>query len=72
MTDRKLLEEKIKQKGVKKGFLAEAIGVSRGTFSAQLRGRTEFKASQIKTLCELLDIEDGETMTSIFFASSGA
>lgn len=71
MTNRKLLEDKIKQKGLKKGFLAEAIGVSRTTFCAQLQGKTEFKASQIRVLCECLGI-DGEDMTAIFFGPDGA
>ena len=72
MTDRKLLEAKIKQKGLKKYFLAEQLGVSRATFSALLNNDTEFKASQIHKLCELLDINDEETMRSIFFAQVGA
>ena len=72
MTDRKLLEDRIKQKGLKKGFLAEKLGVSRTTFCALLRNETEFKVSQIQTLCELLDIQDDETMKSIFFAQLGA
>lgn len=71
MTNRKLLEDKIVQAGVKKGFLAERIGVSRSTFSALLRNESEFKASQISTLCELLNIKD-EELNAIFFAHSGA
>lgn len=72
MTNRKLLEDRISQKGLKKGFLAEKLGVSRTTFCALLRNETEFKASQIRTLCELLDIRDDETMKAIFFAHAGA
>lgn len=72
MLDRELLEEKIRQKGVKKGYLAERIGVSRTTFCAMLRNETEFKVSQIKVLCEILDIQDDETLKAIFFAHNGA
>jgi transcriptional regulator with XRE-family HTH domain len=72
VTNRELLEEKINQKGLKKGFLAEKIGVSRATFSALLRNESEFKVSQIRTLCELLGIDDDETMKAIFFAPDGA
>lgn len=71
MTNRGLLEEKIKQKGLKKGFLAGAIGVSRTTFCALMGGKSEFKASQIRTLCELLDINADE-ITAIFFDPTGA
>lgn len=68
MIDSKKLEERIKQSGLKKGYLAERIGVSRTTFSALLSNKSEFKVSQIRTLCELLDIHDDETLRAIFFA----
>lgn len=72
MTNIQLLEDKIRQSGMKKGFLAEKLGVSRTTFSALLRNETEFKASQIRMLCDLLGIKDDETMKAIFFAQNGA
>ena len=71
MIDRKLLEGKIKQKGLKKCFLAELLGVSRSTFCALLAGKSEFRASQIRALCELLNLDDDE-MKAIFFGSNGA
>jgi DNA-binding XRE family transcriptional regulator len=67
MTNTKLLEEKIKQSGIKKGFLADKLGVSRSTFYAQIRNGVEFKVSQVQTLCNLLGIKDQETMHAIFF-----
>lgn len=72
MTNIQLLEDKIRQSGMKKGFLAEKLGVSRTTFSALLRNETEFKASQIRMLCDLLGIKDDETVKAIFFAQNGA
>lgn len=72
MTNTKLLGDKIKQSGLKKGYLAEKIGVSRTTFYALLRNKSEFKASQIRTLCEVLGVNDDETMKSIFFDEIGA
>lgn len=72
MTDGKMLEEKIRQSGLKKGFIAERLGISRATFRALLNNQAEFKASQIRVLCDLLDIRDEETMMAIFFATSVA
>ena len=72
MTNTTLLEDKIRQSGLKKGFLAEKLGVSRGTFCALLNNNAEFKANQIRVLCELLGIEDDETLRAIFFAPNGA
>lgn len=72
MTNTTLLEEKIKQSGLKKGYLADRIGVSRSTFYAQVRNGVEFRVSQVKILCSLLGIKDPETMQAIFFSPDGA
>ena len=72
MTNTRLLEEVIRKSGIKKGHLAEKIGVSRATFSALLRNEAEFKASQIRVICEVLGINDPAEMEAIFFAPSGA
>lgn len=72
MTDTKKLEKIISDSGLKKGFLAKKIGVSRSTFYALMRNEAEFKASQIKILCDLLGIRDRKTMQSIFFGQGVA
>lgn len=72
MTNKKLLEDKIRQSGLKKGFLAQEIGVSRSTFCALLNNKSEFKANQIRKLCDLLDIKDDKTLRAIFFTPDGA
>ena len=68
MVDSNKLEKLIQQQGLKKGYVAERLGVSRGTFCALLSGKSEFKVSQIRVLCEILGIHDDETLRSIFFA----
>lgn len=68
MVDTKKLEQLIRKSGLKKGYLAEQLGISRGTFCALLNNRTEFRVSQIRTLCEILGIHDDETLRAIFFA----
>lgn len=72
MTNTDKLNDLIRQKGIKKGYLAKRLGVSNTTFYALLRNKTEFKASHIRILCEELGIEDNETMKAIFFAPVGA
>ena len=72
MVNRNLLNEKIKQSGLKKSYLAESIGVSRSTFCALLNNKSEFRVSQIQILCALLGIRDDETLRAIFFAQNGA
>lgn len=72
MTNIKLLEERIQKSGLKKGYLAKQIGVSRGTFRSLLANKSEFKTSQVEALCRILDIKDDKTVKAIFFASRGA
>lgn len=71
MTNKEMLEQAIRDKGLKKSFLAEKIGLTPAGFYNCLNNRAEFKASQINTLCELLGIEDLQTKEAIFFADFG-
>lgn len=71
MTNKQLLEQAIREKGLKKSFLAEKIGLTPAGFYNCLNNKAEFKASQINTLCDLLDIKDLATKEAIFFADCG-
>jgi plasmid maintenance system antidote protein VapI len=72
MTNGKLLEEKIQQSGLKKGFIAEKLGVSTTTLTALINNNAEFKASQIVAMCNVLNIHDDAEIKAIFFAQVGA
>jgi len=72
MTNKKLLEQRIDDLGLKKNFLAKKVGLSDQGFRNCLNNQAEFKASQIAVLCEILQITDIETVKSIFFAGNGA
>lgn len=72
MTNVSLLEEKIRNSGFKKTFIAEKLGISRATLSALLSNKAEFKASQISTICTILGIHDDAEIRAIFFADNGA
>ena len=68
MTNVVLLESYIKKSGLKRGKLAEALGISLQAFKKKTNGTREFKASEIKTLCNMLGITDSGVMDRIFFA----
>lgn len=63
MTNTFALEMAIKQKGLTKKAVAKAIGLSEYGFQLKITNKTEFKASEIQMLCDLLDLPD----KSIFF-----
>ena len=71
MTNTKLLKDKIQQSGLKKTYIANALGMSRPTFNTYLEGKAEFRVNHMNTLCVLLNI-DVEQREAIFFAPSGA
>ena len=56
----KLLQQKIKDSGLKMGFIAEKLGRSRQALSDKIQGKTEFLPSEIRVLCELLHLSDDD------------
>lgn len=68
MTNTALLEERIAKSGYKKSYLADKIGKSAYALALKINNKTEFKASEIDILCELLGIDVIERM-AIFFAN---
>lgn len=68
MTNSKLLYDKIKEKGLKIGFIVEKLGTSYSWFKKKADGLVAFKAYEIQILCEILDITDHEEKEAIFFA----
>lgn len=68
MTNVDLLEDKIIKSGKKKTFLAARVGLSLVGFRRCCTNKAEFKASQIKILCEELGIKTPKERETIFFA----
>lgn len=67
MTNTEALEKKIRDQGIKKVFLAEKLGITSFGLSKKINNINEFKASEIQTLCELLNITSLKEKESIFF-----
>ena len=66
MTDTALLRAKIDASGYKLRYIAAKIGLSYHGFSNKVQNKTDFTASEINGLCELLGIGT-EEMKQIFF-----
>lgn len=67
MTNTELLKEKIEQSGYKLKYVASQLGITYYGFLKKINNETEFKASEIQTLCNLLEITKVEK-EQIFFA----
>ena len=68
LTDTKMLEARIKASGLKMSYLAEQLNLTRQGFWLKVKNRNEFRASEIKRLCELLNITALREREQIFFA----
>lgn len=68
MTDTKLLRRKINDSGYKLTFIAKKLGITYQGFLNKTNNATEFKATEIQALCDLLKI-DMQEKEKIFFES---
>lgn len=68
MTNTVLLRQKIDESGYKLHFIAKRIGITYQGFLKKINNETEFKATEIQVLCDLLKIDIREK-EAIFFAS---
>ena len=72
MTDTEKLEIRIAASGLKKSYIAKALGISRAALAKIVSNANEFKGSEINALCKLLGITSLEEKESIFFAEKVA
>lgn len=68
LTNADLLKKKIKESGLKLGFIADKLGVSRPTLRTRIEGESDFRVYEIVLLCELLNITSLQEKNDIFFA----
>jgi len=71
MVDTNKLKQKIKEKGLKFGYLAQLLGISENTFTKKMKGIVDFKATELKILRDVLELSWDE-VDAIFFAESFA
>lgn len=70
MTNTDRLNEVIKMSGLKKKWIAEKLGLSYFGLQKKIDNENEFKAGEIKKLCELLAITSLKSRDEIFFAEN--
>jgi hypothetical protein len=67
MTDTELLRQCIKESGLKLAYIADRLGISRFALTNKMENRTEFKPTEIKQICDLLQLQPFDR-DQIFFA----
>lgn len=68
MTDTERLRKIIGDSGLKLEYIAKQLDITRFSLQKKLENVTEFKASEIQKMCEVLNIVDSELKEQIFFA----
>ena len=64
-----MLDDKITESGLKKGFIVEKLGISRQAFDKKKKNVYCFRGAEVYVLCDLLNIQDDEK-EKIFFAQN--
>ena len=54
-TDRDVINDTIKRKGLKKSYIAEQLGITPTTFWKKLSGQAKFTKSELYMLSDILD-----------------
>lgn len=70
MTNTELLVRAIQATGLKLKFISAKLGIGTGTLSNKINNATEFKASEIECLSEILNLDNAQR-DEIFFAQNG-
>lgn len=68
MTNTALLDQLIKESGLKLSFIAAKLGISRTAFYKKIRGLVPFTGPEIKIMCELLHLKTWAKIEPVFFA----
>ena len=68
MTDTVKLNQRIHDSGLKKGHIANALGINASTLSRKINNELDFNTREIVALCELLGISKLKEKEAIFFA----
>ena len=68
MTDTMLLKEKITKSGLKVGYIANAVGLSRQLLWKKVNNLRPFNQNEIEALCNVLGITTLRDKEAIFFA----
>ena len=68
MTNTSLLLDRIERSGLKMGFIAKQLNISRSTLHRKINNVTYFNQYEIEKLCVLLRITSAKEREAIFFA----
>ena len=68
MTNTKLLKEVIEKSGLKIGFIAEFVGISRQSLWNKINNLSPFNQYEIDKMCDVLSITSLKQKEAIFFA----
>ncbi len=63
-----MLNALIKKSGIKKSLIVESLGTSYHWLNQKINNQAQFRAFEIQTICEILNIKDLELKEKIFFA----
>lgn len=67
MTDTKRLNDIIKERGLKKKYLAQQLNLSAYGLARKIDGKSDFRTGEVVALCDILGITKTTDKYDIFF-----
>ena len=71
MVNTQYLEKLIAEKGLKKSFIANQMGISVQTLKKKCTNNGDFYTNEVTALCSILGISDMNEVEKIFFVNVG-
>ena len=68
MTDTNMLRDVIARSGLKIGFIAQVVGISRAALYRKINNESPFNQFEIEKMCSVLPIKTLKEKEAIFFA----
>jgi hypothetical protein len=68
VTDTYLLKDRVDKSGLKIGYIADFVGISRQLLWKKINNKSPFNQYEIEKMCNVLGIEDLQEKERIFFA----
>lgn len=68
MVNTAMLNKRIDESGLKRGYIANELNMSRQSLFAKVNNSTEFLSSEVQQLCKILGITVLAEKEAIFFA----
>ena len=67
MVNTEVLTDLVEKSGLKREYIAQRLGITRQTLTAKIAGESEFTVSEVRAICDVLQIKRLRDIDQLFF-----